>query len=67
MKYYVNKNAQSNGVHEVHTENCKYLPTAKNIKYLGEFSKYSDAGKEAKKSYSQSNGCITFTKNCHTC
>ena len=28
--YYVNKNAQSNGDHEVHKENCDYLPNSSN-------------------------------------
>lgn len=66
MKYYVNKNAQSNGDHEVHTENCYFLPNPENRKYLGEFSNCSDAVKEAKKSYSKSNGCKTCSNSCHT-
>jgi len=28
--YYVNKNEQSNGDHEVHTGNCIYLPSVEN-------------------------------------
>lgn len=66
MKYYVNKNKQSNGDHEVHTENCIYLPNIDNRKYLGEFSNCADAVKEAKKTYSQSNGCKTCSNSCHT-
>jgi hypothetical protein len=38
-KYYVNKNAQSNGDHEVHKESCSYLPNLENRIYLGVFSK----------------------------
>ena len=64
MKYYVNKNAQSNGDHEVHTENCIFQPLDK--KYLGEFSNCSDAVKEAKKTYFKSNGCKTCSNACHT-
>jgi len=36
-KYYVNTNAQSNGDHEVHDENCEFLPKPENRRYLGEF------------------------------
>jgi hypothetical protein len=64
MKYYVNNKAQSNGDHEVHTESCTYLPSDK--KYLGEFSNCTDAVKEAKKTYSKSNGCKTCSNACHT-
>lgn len=32
MKYYANKNAQSNGDHEVHNENCRKLPLESNRK-----------------------------------
>lgn len=64
MKYYVNNKTQSNGDHEVHTENCNYLPSDK--KYLGEFSNCADAVKEAKKTYYKSNGCKTCSNACHT-
>lgn len=65
-KYYVNKNAQSNGDHEVHSEYCQYLPNVENRKYLGEFSTCEAAVKEAKKDYSKSNGCKTCSNDCHT-
>lgn len=64
--YYVNKNAQSNGDHEVHTEDCKYLPISANRKYLGEYSNCKPAVTEAKKTYSQSNGCENCCSDCHT-
>lgn len=65
-KYYVNKQKQSNGDHEVHTSDCLYLPSEVNKKYLGEFSNCKDAVKEAKKTYTQSNGCKTCSNECHT-
>ena len=65
-KYYVNKKAQSNGDHEVHNQDCRYLPTPENRKYLGEFSSCREAVIEAKKDYSQSNGCKTCSNECHT-
>jgi hypothetical protein len=64
MKYYVNKNAQSNGDHEVHTENCNYLPSDK--KDLGDFSNCKDAVTEAKKTYTKPNGCYYCSESCHT-
>lgn len=33
--YYVNKQAQSNGDHEVHTSDCRYLPSLLNRKAIG--------------------------------
>jgi len=65
-RYYVNKNAQSNGDHEVHTGSCDRLPSIENRLYLGEFSNCKDAVKEAKKTFSQSNGCYYCSYACHT-
>jgi hypothetical protein len=48
MKYYINNKAQSNGDHEVHTQNCMYIPNEANRKYLGEFNNCKDAVKKAK-------------------
>lgn len=64
--YYVNKRAQLNGDHEVHISDCLYLPLIENRKYLGEFSNCQDAVKEAKKTYTKSNGCKTCSYECHT-
>jgi len=66
MKYYVNQNAQPNGDHEVHTENCQYLPSSTNRKYLGDYSSCKPAVDEAKKTYSTANGCKTCCPSCHT-
>lgn len=62
--YYVNINPQANGDHEVHAKHCYFIPNDK--KFLGFFSNCSDAIKEAKKTYSQSNGCKTCNNECHT-
>ena len=37
MKFYVNKNEQWTGEHEVHRADCAWLPDAANRIYLGEF------------------------------
>ena len=65
-KYYVNKNAQDYGDHEVHTTGCSYFPKPENRIYLGEFSSCGPAVKEAKKHYDQVNGCYYCCNACHT-
>ncbi len=65
-RYYVNKKAQSNGDHEVHRTGCKWLPEKQNREYLGNFSSCGPAVREAKKHYTQVNGCYYCARNCHT-
>ena len=65
-RYYVNKNQQSNGDHEVHTTGCSWLPDIENRIYLGDLSSCWSAVTEAKKYYSQVNGCYYCSKTCHT-
>lgn len=64
--YYVNKNAQSNGDHEVHTTVCPHFPNTENRTYLGDFVSCHSAVTEAKKHYPQSNGCYYCSNECHT-
>jgi hypothetical protein len=65
-KYYVNRNAQANGDHEVHVPSCSFFPDPENRLYLGEFSNCRAAVNEAKKYYAQSNGCYYCSEECHT-
>jgi hypothetical protein len=65
-EYYVNKNAQSNGEHEVHKSGCSYMPSEEHRIYLGSFRSFNDAIKEAKKYYSNLNGCYYCLRECHT-
>ena len=64
-KYYVNKNGQANGDHEVHKLGCTWIPNVENRIYLGEFDNCKDAVKEAKKYYTKVNGCYYCSKECH--
>jgi hypothetical protein len=64
--YYVNQNAQDNGDHEVHVSGCSFMPDEDNRTYLGDFATCSSAVTEAKKIYSQSNGCAYCSEDCHT-
>ena len=64
--YYVNRNAQSDGYHEVHRDGCSYLPDANNRLYLGQFYTCGPAVIEAKKYYNKVDGCYWCSRACHT-
>lgn len=66
MRYYVNRNAQSNGDYEVHTEHCASLPAAENLFPLGWFSNCAAAVKVAKAQFATANGCYHCARDCHT-
>lgn len=64
--YYVNKDAQLTGEHEVHTSSCSKLPSEVNKKYLGSFTDCKDAVKEAENYYDNVDGCYHCSEKCHT-
>ena len=64
--YYVNKNAQPNGDHEVHTTGCPHPPNVENRTQLGDFASCTPAVTAAKKIYDQVNGCAYCSSACHT-
>lgn len=64
--YYVNKNSQSNGDHEVHKDGCSFMPSIENRIYLGYFSDCKDAVNKAKTYYDKVNGCYYCSNRCHT-
>jgi hypothetical protein len=69
--YIVNKNAQSNGDHEVHKypeTKCTSprYPIAENQEYLGKFSGCAGAVAEAKsRGYKTADGCYYCSNKCH--
>jgi len=65
-RYYVNKNAQANGDHEVHTTGCSFMPAQENRIYLGDFTSCAPAVVEAQRYYRQVNGCYYCCNSCHT-
>lgn len=65
-KYYVNRNSQSNGDHEVHTTGCSFLPNPENRIDLGDHINCASAVKKAKEYYNQVNGCYYCSNSCHT-
>ncbi len=64
-RYYVNKNAQSNGDHEVHKQGCSHMPDEKNRIDLGDHISCHSAVKKAKEYYPQSDGCFYCSPECH--
>jgi len=65
--YYVNNNPQAAGEHEVHKENCKFLPSFENRTYLGFFNNCDEAVKKSKLHYfKNSDGCYFCCRECHT-
>ena len=66
MRYYVNKNAQANGDHEVHITSCTFFPSQANAEYLGEFASCVPAVAEAARRYPKANGCYYCASACNT-
>lgn len=66
MKFYVNKNAQITGEHEVHRVTCNWLPDVANRFYLGDFATSQQAVREARKYYTCVDGCAYCCRESHT-
>lgn len=66
MYYYVNKNAQGDGTHEVHSADCSWLPDAENRLYLGSFDNGREAVNVARLYYAKADGCYYCCREAHT-
>ena len=66
--YCVNRQAQSNGDHEVHdlSSTSRCLPDPGNRLALGWHASCTGAVDAAKRHYNQVNGCFHFALACHT-
>lgn len=68
--FIVNKNAQSDGYHEVHNldAGCSFLPLPQNQISLGYHHDCTSAIRDAKARYPTHlfDGCYYCTPNCHT-
>lgn len=64
--YYVNRNSQTNGDHEVHKVGCSFFPDAGNTIYLGIYADCRPAVVEARRYFAQVNGCYFCSPSCHT-
>lgn len=65
MLFYINRNEQLTGEHEIHRENCVYLPEIENRLYLGYFYDPKQALLEAEKLYSKVDGCYWCCNEIH--
>lgn len=63
--YYLNRNAQTTGEHEVHESNCFRMPEPQNRIYLGYFSNANEAVREARKYYDNVDGCYYCSPEAH--
>jgi len=63
--YYVNRNAQSTGEHEVHRDGCPTPPLYSNRQPLGYFATCRPAVVEARKYYDNVDGCAYCCPDCH--
>jgi hypothetical protein len=64
--YCMNKNAQYDGDHEVHREDCSWLPYPENRLWLGDFPSCHGAVAKAKQYDSMADGCKHCSLACHT-
>lgn len=63
-RYYVHTKPQSNGDHEVHNQDCQFLPEPQNRIDLGLHSNCHQAVAAAKIHYSQVDGCYFCSREC---
>lgn len=64
--YHVNRNSQSNGDHEVHTNECVHGADQANQLDLGWHQDCHAAVQKAKQTYPSANGCYHCSYACHT-
>lgn len=66
--YYYNKNLDKKGNHEVHTEDCSFLPNVNNREYIGFELNCKNAIDRVKRETGRNNfdGCYYCSKECHT-
>ena len=63
--YYAHIPINSNGYHEIHTEECSHLPDVENRIYLGQFPNCKYAIVEAHKYFERVNGCSFCISLCY--
>lgn len=64
--YYVNDQAQPTGEHEVHHSECSFLPSAKNMRFVGAYTSAREAVSKARLHYVNVDGCKHCIPDCHT-
>ena len=64
--YFVEKKAQPDGTHDIHTLNCDCLPTGDHRIFLGVFTTCGEALTEARQYFKRANGCFSCAINCYS-
>jgi hypothetical protein len=65
-EYYVNRNDDEQGDHEVHREGCSHPPDERNRRPLGSFTDCEAAVRAARRLYPTADGCYHCSRACHT-
>ncbi|QZT37387.1 hypothetical protein K5X82_00495 [Halosquirtibacter xylanolyticus] len=60
--YYINNQYQSEGVHEVHTADCPFLPGSIDRRYIGAYKNVDMAIHNAQSEYSHVESCAYCCK-----
>jgi hypothetical protein len=64
-RYYVNRNTQADGDHEVHRFGCLHMPSPEDRLYLGDFESCVPAIKKAKAVFEHCDACYYCSTFCH--
>jgi len=65
-EWYVNRNTQDDGDHEVHRVTCRYLPAPRNRIALGDHDDCRDALRAAREHFEEVDGCYYCARACDT-
>lgn len=64
-EYYLNRNTQTTGEHEVHKASCFRMPEPQNRMYLGSFLDAKEAVREARRYFVNVDGCYYCANEAH--
>ncbi len=65
IKYYISTYHDPDKGHEIHKEDCRYMPDIKNRMYLGSFYNCQQAVRLAKLTFPNSEGCKFCMSGCN--
>jgi hypothetical protein len=64
--YFMDRNAQTTGMFEVHKEDCPSIFFIEESFYLGEFYSCEEAMGVARRLHPNVDGCAFYCRRCHT-
>lgn len=66
MKYYLDRRADGQGLHQIHREDCPYLPERSDLIPLGDYPDcHGPLMKSMAAHYAASDGCAHCSMTCH--